>query len=256
MTFLQIQEKINKNNPVDFGDVFGEAINLFQKVWLQGFLLLVLSFLIQYGLSLLMYIPAIALEFIVDDQALEGDFNIVAILVMILFLVLYLVTLIVVTTFNFGLQAAFYRIVRVKERNKRAELGINFGMFFKKKHIKKLFIFSMAQAGIGILAFMLCVIPILYVFIPLQFALIIFAFHPDLTINEIYKAAFNLGNAKWGVTFGLVFVSGILASIVGLVACFIGIYFTLSFVYLPAYLVYKRVVGFYEDDDAIAQIGA
>lgn len=255
MTFSEIQEKISKNAPVDFGAVFGSSIDLFQKVWLQGFLLLLLSFLVQYGLFLIMYIPAIGLEFVVGDQVGE-DFNIMGVLVLVLFVLLSLVMSIVVTTFNFGLQAAFYRIVRVKDRNQQSQQGINFGMFFKKKYIKKLFVFSMAQVGISMLAVMLCVIPIFYVFIPLQFAVILFAFHPDLTINELYKAAFKLGNAKWGITFGLMFISVLLAAIVGFLACLIGIYFTFSFVYLPAYFIYKEVVGFYEDDDAISKIGA
>ncbi|WP_299684987.1 hypothetical protein [uncultured Dokdonia sp.] len=255
MTLSEIQEKIIKNPPVDFGDIFGKAFELFKMVWLQGFLLLLLGILIQYGLSLIMYIPALGMEFMVDEQSLDGDFNVMAIVLGVLFFVLYLAVLIAVTTFNFGLQAAFYRIVRVRDRNKQTEQGVNFGMFLKKEHIKKLFVLSMAQMGITIVALMLCVIPIFYVFVPLQFAIIIFAFNPDLTINDIYTAAFKLGNAKWGVTFGLVFVLGLLAVIIGLIACFIGVYFTLSIVYLPAYLIYKEVVGFYEDDEAIAQIG-
>lgn len=257
MTFLEIQEKIHKNAPVDFGAVFGDAFNLFQKVWLQGFLLQLLGILVQYGSSMILYIPLMALGFVVDDQALVSDgLSSGNVVVFVLFIVLYLIIIIVLATFNFGLQAAFYRIVRVKDRNKQAEIGVNFGMFFKKQYIKKVFVLSMAQIGIAILAVLLCVIPFFYVIIPLQFAIIIFAFHPDLTINEMYKAAFKLGNAKWGITFGLMFISGFLAIIVGFLACFIGIYFTISFVYLPAYLVYKEVVGFYEDDDAIAQIGA
>lgn len=257
MTFLEIQEKINKNTPVDFGTVFGSAFDLFQKVWLQGFLLQLLGILVQYGTSMILYIPLMALSFVVDDQALASeDITTESIIIFVLFLVLYLAIIIVIATFSFGLQAAFYRIVRVKERNKRTELGVNFGMFFKKKHIKKVFVLSMAQIGIVILAVMLCVIPVFYVIVPLQFVIIIFAFHPDLTVNEVYKVAFKLGNAKWGVTFGLILISGFLALFAGFLACFIGIYFTISFVYLPGYLVYKEVVGFYEDDDAIAQIGA
>lgn len=257
MTFSEIQEKIKKNAPVDFGNVFGSAFDLFQKVWLQGFLLQLLGILVQYGSSMILYIPLMALGFVVNDQALVTEnLSLGSIVIFILFMVLCLVIIIILVTFNFGLQAAFYRIVRVKDRNKQTQQGVNFGMFFKKKHIKKVVVLSMAHIGIIILALMLCVIPIFYVLIPLQFAIIIFAFHPDLTVNEVYKAAFKLGNAKWGVAFGLVLVSGFLAIFVGFLACLIGIYFTISFVYLPGYLVYKEVVGFYEDDEAIAQIGA
>lgn len=256
MTFPQLLEKIQKNPSVDFGTVFSDALTLFQKVWLQGLLLQLLGILVQYGVSMIMYIPGIGMQFVIEDQIVDDTLSVTSILVIVLFVLLYLVMIVVLITFNFGLQAAFYRIVRVKDRNKQTQQGINFGMFFKKQYLKKIFILSMAHAGISILATMLCLIPLFYVIIPLQFAIIIFAFYPDLSINDIYKAGFKLGNAKWGVTFGLVVVAGILAVIVGFLACLIGIYFTMSFIYLPAYIIYKEVVGFYEDEDAIAQIGA
>ncbi|MEP0264855.1 hypothetical protein [Dokdonia sp.] len=255
MTFPQLLEKIQRNPSVDFGNVFSDAFNLYQKVWLQGLLLQLLGILVQYGMSMILYIPLLVLGFVAPDQPGE-DLNGASIFILIVFVVMYLVMIVVLATFNFGLQAAFYRIVRMKDRNKKTEKGVNFGMFFKKKHLKKIFILSMAHIGISILAVMLCILPIFYVLIPLQFAIIIFAFYPDLSINDIYKAAFKLGNAKWGIAFGLMLVSGILAGLVGLLACVIGIYFTISFVYLPGYIIYKEVVGFYEDEDVIAQIGA
>ena len=72
---------------------------------------------------------------------------------------------------------------------------------------------------------------------------------------HIIKAAFKLGNKKWGITFALLFVCSVTAYFVGLIACGIGIYATTSFIFLPSYLVYKKVVGFSEVEDAIARIG-
>lgn len=254
MTLSQLLLKIQVNKSVDFGEIFNEAINLFQKVWLQGLLLQLLVILVSYGVSMVMYIPMMASVFVLSD--LEPDEQgVVSIIIGILFFALYLIIIVLLATFSFGLQAAFFRIVRMKERNIATQRGVNFGMFFKKKHLKKLFVLAMAQIGISILAVMLCVIPIFYVIVPLQFASIIFAFHPELSVNDIYKAAFQIGNKKWGVAFALLLVSGILAIVIGFLACFIGIYATLSFAYLPAYLIYKEVVGFYEDEDAIAKIG-
>ena len=50
------------------------------------------------------------------------------------------------------------------------------------------------------------------------------------------------------MTFGLVIVSSILAEVVGLLLCGIGIFATASFIYLPTYYIYKEVVGF--DDNS------
>jgi hypothetical protein len=129
-------------------------------------------------------------------------------------------------------------------------------MLFKKQYMSKLLGLSLATVGIGIAAYLLCLIPIFYVIVPLQFISVIFAFNPELSVKEVIYSSFNLGTKKWFIAFGLLFVSTILAQLAGMIMCVIGVLFTASFVYLPAYFIYKEVVGFYEDDEAIAQIGA
>ncbi|MDH7911390.1 hypothetical protein [Winogradskyella sp. SYSU M77433] len=57
-------------------------------------------------------------------------------------------------------------------------------------------------------------------------------------------------NKKWLITFGLLFVGGMVASIIGFLMCFVGIYVTASFSYLPPYLIYKDIIGFNSDPDS------
>ena len=90
-------------------------------------------------------------------------------------------------------------------------------------------------------------------FVPLSFFSVVFANNPELTETEIVKLSFNLGNKKWFITFGLMIVTGILGML-GIIACGIGVLFTISIVYLPVYFIYRDVVGF-EDDDEIQHIG-
>ena len=90
--------------------------------------------------------------------------------------------------------------------------------------------------------------------VPLTLVTPIFAFNPEMSPSEIIKSAFSLGNKKWLIVFGLMFVSGLLAELVGLLLCGIGVLFTMSFVYLPTYFVYKDSIGF-EEDDEIGLIG-
>lgn len=255
MTLSELLIKTKQAPHIDFGELFGRAFDLFQKVWLQGLLLQALTIAVSYGLLMLAYIPVMGTVFIVESNGSgsgsEAGYSVLAIFTMLLFLLI----IIVISTFQFCLQAAFYRIVRMKDRNRSGDPGVGFGMFIKKKYIKKAIVMSLVQVGLAILAGLLFIIPLFYVLIPLQFAIIIFAFNPGWTVNDIYKAAFRLGTKKWGVTFGACLVIGALALIVGFLACFIGIYATISIVYLPVYLIYKDVVGFTEDDDMIAQIG-
>ena len=74
-----------------------------------------------------------------------------------------------------------------------------------------------------------------------------------LSPSEITKAAFNLGNKKWLITFGLILVSGMLAQVVGILMCFIGVLVTASFTVLPLYYIYKDSVGL--DEKEIDRIG-
>ena len=108
--------------------------------------------------------------------------------------------------------------------------------------------------GISIIAALLCYVPIFYVIVPLSYFAIVFAFNSELTVGEIVKVSFKLGNKKWLLTFGLILVSSILAQIVGFLACGIGVLFTATFVYHPIYLIYKEIIGFDETSE-IEEIG-
>lgn len=255
MTFTEMIDKINIAPRLEFGDIFSNAFDLFQKVWLQGLLMSVIYLAILMGFYAVLMIPMMASTFIFESQ-IDNPSDVGAMIYLGFIFLLYLIMALLGFIAVVGLQAAFFRIVRLKDRGASQEKGVNFGMFFKKRHLKKLLIFSLAYAGIYIVSYIFLIIPLLYTIIPLQFAVIIFAFHPEWSINDIFKTAFKLGNKKWGIAFALVLVSGVIAVTVGFIACFIGIYATMSFIFLPSYLIYKEVVGFSEIEDAIAQIGA
>lgn len=254
MTTNQFTDKIHKAPRLDFGNVFSDAITLFQKVWLQGFLMTLLGAATFMGLYAVMMIPLYASIFFLEQNP-EDMNTVVSVLLMGVVFLIYIVIIVVAVTLNVGLQAAFYRIVRMKDRNMKSEVGVNFGMFLKKKHLKKLFLFSLIYMVILGFSYALLILPLFYTMVPMQYALIIYAFHPEWSIKQILKAGFDLGNKKWGITFALMFVGGIAATAVGFLACGIGIYFTMTFVYLPGYLIYKEVIGFTEVEDIIAQIG-
>jgi uncharacterized membrane protein len=90
--------------------------------------------------------------------------------------------------------------------------------------------------------------------VPVSFFSIMFAFNPELSATEIIKASFALGNKKWFLAFGLTIVASFIAEIIGFMMCLVGIFVTASFIYLPAYHIYKEVIGF-EDTNEIYQIG-
>ena len=113
---------------------------------------------------------------------------------------------------------------------------------------------SIVSFGIAVLATLLCFLPIIYAIVPLSLINVMFAFNPDMSVSDTVKLSFKLGNKKWLITFGLIFVAGLLAQIVGMLLCFVGVLFTVSFSYIPLYFIYKQVIGFSEAD-AIDEIG-
>lgn len=244
-------EKIENNKPVDFGAVFNKSIELFKKVWLQGFVHLLISLLVMVPLFIVMYIPIIILAGVSGYESSYGDYGNLneelSIGLMILFFVLILAVVMISSALQFGITAHFYRVC------KQVDLGLpetsSYFMFLKGKYLGKIFTLSIATFGIALLAAILCYLPLLYVMVPLQLLGVIFAFNPDLSASDLIKASFKLGNKIWGVSIGLIIVASMLSQLVGMMLCFVGIFVTASFIYMPIYFIYKDALGF-EDDES------
>ena len=160
MTFTEIQEKINRNASVDFGEVFNNAFNLFQKIWVQGFIMQLILFGVMFGIMFIMYIPMMAGILVLEGGNIETGDGLTSVLILIGMLLFYLVFTIGIAIFSTGLQAAFYRQVRLGDRGIESQNGVSWGMFFRKKYFGKLFLISLASIGIGIAASLLCLLPI------------------------------------------------------------------------------------------------
>ncbi|PKV48110.1 hypothetical protein ATE84_0099 [Aquimarina sp. MAR_2010_214] len=243
-------EKIENSKSLDFGDIFNKSIELFKKVWLQGFVHLLISILIMLPLFFVIYIPVFALAGMSGFESGYGDYGYpseeLSIGLMFLFVILVLVIAMIASALQFGITAHFYRVC------KQVDLGLpetsSYFMFLKGKYLGKVFALAIATFGIAILAATLCYLPIFYVMVPLQLLGVIFAFNPEYSASDLIKASFKLGNKIWGISFGLIIVASILSQMVGMVLCFVGIFFTASFVYMPIYFIYKGTLGF-EDDE-------
>ncbi|WP_458629011.1 hypothetical protein [Winogradskyella sp. PC D3.3] len=259
MNTTEIQHRIQNAKVLDFGTIFNLSIELFKKVWVQGLVTLILNIVLAIPVFLIMYIPMLLLglsSVFLDpspydpyDSYSEPDLSIIMVFFMV---VIYLFMIVAMSTIGLGLKAAFYRICKFKDLE---ELGReDYFYFFKKPYLGKTIKIGLAFTGISVLAAFLCFLPLLYVIVPLSFMVIGYAFNPDLSVSEIVKLAFELGNKKWLISFGLMLVSGFLAMIVGFLMCGLGIYVTSSFGYLPSYFIYKEVVGFDEESDQMRRI--
>ncbi|OMP31639.1 hypothetical protein [Mangrovimonas sp. DI 80] len=239
MTFSELQSKINAAKPLDFGTIFNNCIELFKKVWVQGLIMILITIAMLAPFYIIMYLPMVAMG-IWNPEALQD--NNVNPFLMIPFVVFMLVFTFFAMVIAFGLKASFYRICKAKD------LGLvekdDYFYYLKKPYLVKVVKLALISYGISLLAAMLCVLPILYVIVPISLMNVIFAFNPELAVGDIVKSSFDLGNRKWLITFGLIVISGLFAEVIGLVLCGVGLLITASFSYLPVYYIYKDSVGF------------
>ncbi|MFV0571357.1 MAG: hypothetical protein ACK5M1_02865 [Xanthomarina gelatinilytica] len=238
-------EKIDRSKTLDFGDIFSNSIELFKKVWVQGLIMILLMMVILIPFYLVMYLPFIGMGFLdMDAYSYNND---ISPILMIPFFIMIFVFSIVAMVLSFGMKASFYRICKMKDLNEAG--SDDYFYYLKKPYLGKVIVLSLMIFGMSLLATLLCFLPIIYVMVPITLINVIFAFNPDLSASDIIKAGFKLGNKKWLITFGLIVISAILAELVGLLMCFVGIFVTASFSYIPAYFVYKESVGFQNHDD-------
>lgn len=249
MSFSELQARINNARALDFGTIFNQSIELFKMVWVQGLIVVLLTMGLMIPFYIIFFIPLMAMGIIDPDSMQQGDSNFA---MMLIYNVMQLVLGFIASVIGFGFKAAFYRICKNKD------LGLtdsdDYFYYFKKPYLGKVIKLAAISFGIAILAMLLCGLPLLYAIVPISFINIIFAFNTELSESDIVKASFNIGNKKWLLTFGLMFIAGLLAGIVGLVMCIVGIFVTSSFSYLPLYFIYKESIGF-DHDDEIQEIG-
>ena len=67
-----------------------------------------------------------------------------------------------------------------------------------------------------------------------------------LSVSDIVKGAFKLGNKHWIYVFGFYIIASQVAQL-GVLLCIVGIIFTASIVHLPVYYFYKDTIGFDEE---------
>lgn len=254
-TIEDLLARIERAKDLDFGIIFSESIELFKKTWLQGFLMFLFMMLIMLPLIIVFYVPFIGMIIAqqesgyTDTAGVEGFFAGMS----VLYIIVVLIAALVLGAVSVAINAGFYRIMRKIDNNEQV-VTQDFFHFVKKQYLGKTFMIMLVSIGLAIPSALLCYIPLIYMIVPLSFFAIFFAFNPELTVGEIVKASFKLGNKKWLISFGLIVVASLLSNLVGYLLCGIGLLFTAAFTYHPIYLIYKNVIGF-DEYSAIDEIG-
>jgi len=246
MSKQQILQRIETANTPDFGNLLSKSFDLFKKVWMDGFLHLIVTTLAAIPLMLAIYLPLIPV-FIAAAQSEGGPENFqpnldYPILIIVGYVIVVFVVMILTQVLSIGITAHYFKVCKIKDLDSKEDDGGYFS-YLKGVNFGKLFVLSIATFGIAIIAAMLCYLPLFYVMVPLQLIVVIFAFNDKLSVSEIISLSFKLGNKFWLLVFGLIMVSSMIAQL-GLILCFIGIFFTAYFAHIPIYYFYKETIGF------------
>ena len=255
MSLSDLQSRIQNAKALDFGTIFNQSIELFKKVWVQGLLLQLLVLVIMIPFLLIFYLPIFA---VIIEQSQSGYVDPDAMNEVFYgrgpaYILLFYLVIFVLSSVSAVLYAGFYRIVNKIDYNREFQFS-DFFYFFKGNYFVKAFFLMILASIISFVAALLCVLPVFYVMVPIMFFIPIFAFNPELSISDIITLGFNLGNKKWGITFGLLIVTWIILVVLTMITCGLGSIFLSSFVYLPIYMIYKEIIGF-EELDEIEEIG-
>lgn len=245
-----IANKINENKALDFGTIFSDSFDLFKKTWIQGLIHQLFVMLLMLPFIIAIYIPFIMLIIAQAESYNQTNSDVFSTFIAgfsIGYILFFIIAMIILGGLSLALNAALYRIIKKLDYDEQV-LTSDFFYFFKGRYLGKLIGIMFVSMAIAIVAAMACYIPIFYVMVPLALFMPFFAFNPDMSTGDIVSFSFKLGTKKWLLLFGLVIISSILASVVGMLLCGIGTLFTAAFVYNPVYLVYKETIGF-EDGD-------
>lgn len=242
-----IFQKIETAKSPDFGGILSKSFELFKKVWVEGMLHLLVTLAIILPFLAMLYIPFIAILFKAEANGGQPYFNPFldySVAWIAIYIVAFLVVMIIIQTIAYAITAHFFKVLKKADTGIPLEIGGYFD--YLKNHFQKILVLSLAAFGITLLAAILCYLPIFYVMVPLQIMFVIFAFNPQLSVSEIVKAGFKLGNRFWLIAFGLIIVSSLIAQ-AGIILCGIGLLATAFFTHIPMYYFYKETIGFDEE---------
>ena len=253
VTEKRIEEIKREGYDLDFTTVFGNAFENYKKIALMvGLfsLLLGLAFLVLFAVGFVLIYgmkDASFFENMNAEQMQPENFSTP-------FLIIYLVSVIFLTALFSPITAGFIKIARDAAKGQDVSFGTAFE-YYSKPFFKEIFIaiviltfftttfsFLLTLVGIQFLGGIISLIISFFTFLAIPF--IIFG---NLKAIEAIQASVVVVSKQILILLGLAIV-GILFSFMGMIACCIGIIFTMPIIYSLYYCIYDEVIGVYENE--------
>ncbi len=246
----------NINSP-EFGEIFDNAFNLYKKAFAPILLGIIIVAAIAFALYFLLFFLFFGGSFL--DVSSDPDFvrsldsNWTYILVTNLFALMVALIFAPIT-------AGFYKICSAVAKGEPAEVGLIFS-YYKQPYINPIvtaaLLVSLVSVGITIIAQFLGMPFLAYPFSVIISVLTIFMYpliiFRDYGASEAITDSIKIAGKHFFMIL-LLLVIGIICAMLGLIACIIGVLFTLPFMYTLYYAIYDGIIGDSEESE-IDQIG-
>ncbi|MDX1317878.1 MAG: hypothetical protein R3262_10000, partial [Xanthomarina gelatinilytica] len=73
MTYLEVEDKIKNAKPIDFGNLINDVFELFKKIWLKGFITILLIMAMALGIIFVFTMIGLAPENVTAQQMLNFE---------------------------------------------------------------------------------------------------------------------------------------------------------------------------------------
>ncbi len=242
----KIFQKIEQSAKPDFSNIISKSFDLYKKVISEGIVHSLIGLAVVIPFIIVIYIPLIPgyidmAEHLGETNYQPTFFEDVAPAMIVVWALVVVVMSFIMQVLNVSIMGHFLKLLKNKDLGTNDDIGGYFTI--AKTHFSKIVILTLATTGIALLAACACYLPIFYVMVPLTLVIPLFVFNPDMSVGDIIKASFKLGNKYWLILFGIIFISSMISSL-GMIACYIGIIATMFFSYVASYYIYKDTIGF------------
>ena len=253
-TKQRIEEIKREGYDLDFTTVFGNAFENYKKIALMvGLfsLLLGLAFLVLFAVGFVLIYGMKDASFFenINPEAMQPENFSTP------FLIAYIVAVVFLTALFSPITAGFIKMARDAAKGENISFGTAFE-YYSAPFFKEIFV------AIVILTFFTTTISILLTFVGIQFiggivSLIIsfftflaipFIIFGNLKAIEAIQASVTVVSKHILILLGLGIV-GFLFSMMGMIACCIGIIFTMPIIYSLYYCIYDEIIGVYENEE-------
>ena len=242
-----IFQKIENSSKPDFSDILSRSFDLFKRVWETALYHALILMAVVIPFIIVVYAPVIIMMGYSGRYNSYGYYEQVepSVLWIILYSIVVFALIFVIQGISLGIIAHFFRALKKEDTGSNEDIGGYF-VYLKGENLTKVLVISLATFVISFAAVLLCYLPIFYVMVPLHLIQVIFAFNDKLSVSDLIKASFKLGNKYWLIAFGLIILSSMIAQI-GILLCFVGVILTAFFVHIPMYYFYKDTIGFNDE---------